>query len=182
LRRDLVAAAQGGDELAFAELIGQFGDRLYATAYHILRDTSRADDAAQQAMIDMWRKLPNLKNAESFPAWAYRILIRAAYAEAARHKRWVVRATRVRQSPLVQPDLAAGVVERDRLDRAIGDLPLDHRAVIVLKHYAGLSDSQISTALAIPEGTVRSRLHYATRSLRASLAIGDRLAVSATES
>lgn len=179
--RDLVIAAQRGDESAFTDLIKHLGDRLYATAHHILRDPGQADDAAQQAMIDIWRKLPTLKDPDAFPAWAYRILIRAAYAEAARRKRWVLRPVLVRQAHQVEPDPAGAIVERDRLDRALDTLKLDQRAVLVLKHYTGLTDSQIAGALAIPEGTVRSRLHYATRSLRATLAAGDRVTISAAQ-
>jgi len=48
-------------------------------------------------------------------------------------------------------------------------LPIDHRAVVVLKHYAGLSNAEIAEALDIPEGTVRSRLHYSLKILRAAL-------------
>jgi RNA polymerase sigma-70 factor, ECF subfamily len=46
---------------------------------------------------------------------------------------------------------------------------VDHRAVVVLKHYAGLSNPEIAEALDIPEGTVRSRLHYSLKTLRAAL-------------
>jgi RNA polymerase sigma-70 factor, ECF subfamily len=77
LDRELVARAQRGDEAAFAELVDRFGDRLYAVAHHILRDSGRADDAVQQAMIDIWRKLPTLRDPDRFAAWAYRIVARA---------------------------------------------------------------------------------------------------------
>jgi RNA polymerase sigma-70 factor (ECF subfamily) len=63
---------------------------------------------------------------------------------------------------------------RDQLDRAIGQLSPDHRAVVVLHHYAGLSLGEIASILGVPYGTVGSRLHHATRSLRAAIAAGDR--------
>lgn len=168
---DLVARAQRGDEAAFAELVGQVGDRLYAAAHHILRDTGRADDAAQQAMIEIWRNIPALKDPDRFMAWAYRIVVRAALAEATSHRRWTIRLNLASIVPTaaVTSDHADTVAARDELDRALDHLPADHRAVVVLKHFAGLSNPEIAAVLDIPEGTVRSRLHYAISSLRAFL-------------
>lgn len=169
MERDLVARAQRGDEPAFAELVERVGDRLYAVAHHILRDPGRADDAAQQAMIEIWRKLPSLKDPDRFLAWAHRIVVRAAYAEAASRRKWFVRLNIGAIEPMPATDHAGTLADRDELDRALGRLPIEHRAVVVLKHYAGLSNGEISDALGIAEGTVRSRLHYAASSLRAAM-------------
>ena len=167
--RELVERAQLGDESAYAALAVRIGDRLYAAAHHILRDTGRAEDATQQAMIDIWRMLPQLKDPDRFQAWAYRIVVRAAYAEAARQRLWGLRARAATADRTVAPDHAAAVADRDQLARGFQRLPVDHRAVVVLKHYAGLSNEEIAEALGIPEGTVRSRLHYSLRTLRAAL-------------
>lgn len=181
--RDLVARAQRGDEPAFTELVEHVGDRLYAVAHHMLRDTGRADDATQQAMIDVWRKLPTLKDPDRFLSWAYRILVRAALAESANRRRWLMRVTLAgaeRASDSL-PDHQRVFADRDELDRALGALRVDHRAVVVLKHFAGLSNVEIAEALGVPEGTVRSRLHYAMSSLRATLDAGGRLAAAQGE-
>jgi len=176
LDRELVERAQRGDESAFATLAVRISDRLYAMAHHILRDTDQADDAAQQAMIDIWRELPRLKDPDRFQAWAYRIVVRAAYAEARRMKRWTLRSFSLpvdlsggREPGDPVADHADRIADRDQLARGFLRLPIDHRAVVVLKHYAGLSNEEIAEALAIPEGTVRSRLHYSLRTLRAAL-------------
>lgn len=166
--RELVERAQLGDESAYAALAVRIGDRMYATAHHILRDTGRAEDAVQQAMIDIWRMLPQLKDPDRFQAWAYRIVVRAAYAEAGRRRLWGVRAA-VTPDRTFAPDHATRVADRDQLERGFQRLPVDHRAVVVLKHYAGLSNAEIAEALDIPEGTVRSRLHYSLKTLRAAL-------------
>lgn len=167
--RELVERAQQGDESAFAALAVRIGDRMYAVAHHILRDTGRAEDAAQQAIIDIWRHLPELQDLDRFQAWAYRIVVRAAYAEAKHQRLWTLKAMTTPVDRTTSPDHAGGVADRDQLERGFGRLPLDHRAVIVLKHYAGLSNEEIAEALNIPEGTVRSRLHYSIRTLRAAL-------------
>jgi RNA polymerase sigma-70 factor (ECF subfamily) len=169
LDRELVERAQQGDESAFGALAVRVGDRLYAIAHHILRDTARAEDAAQQAMIDIWRHLPELKDPDQFQAWAYRIVVRAAYAEARNQRSWTLKAASSPIDRATSPDHAGGVADRDQLERGFTRLPLDHRAVVVLKHYAGLSNEEIAAALDIPEGTVRSRLHYSIRTLRAAL-------------
>jgi RNA polymerase sigma-70 factor (ECF subfamily) len=169
LDRELVERAQQGDESAYAALAIRIADRMYAAAHHILRDTGRAEDAAQQAMIDIWRMLPQLKDPERFQAWAYRIVVRAAYAEAGRHRSWGLRSAPEVVDRSFSPDHASGVADRDQLERGFQRLPVDHRAVVVLKHYAGLSNPEIAEALDIPEGTVRSRLHYSLKTLRAAL-------------
>ena len=167
--RELVERAQQGDESAYAALALRISDRLYATAHHVLRDTGRAEDAAQQAMIDIWRMLPQLKDPDRFEAWAYRIVVRAAYAEAGGQRSWGLRAAAVTADRTFAPDHTSRVADRDQLERGFQRLPVDHRAVVVLKHYAGFSNPEIAEALDIPEGTVRSRLHYSLKTLRAAL-------------
>ena len=167
--REPVERAQLGDESAFAALAVRIGDRMYAAAHHILCDAGRAEDATQQAMIDIWRMLPQLKDPDRFQAWAYRILMRAAYAEARRRRSWGLREAAATGDYSFSPDHASRVADRDQLERGFQRLPVDHRAVVVLKHYAGLSNPEIAEALDIPEGTVRSRLHYSLKTLRAAL-------------
>jgi RNA polymerase sigma-70 factor (ECF subfamily) len=169
LDRELVERAQQGDESAYAALAVRIADRMYAAAHHILRDTGRAEDAAQQAMIDIWRMLPQLKDPDRFQPWAYRIVVRAAYAEARRQRHWGLRSAAVPMDRSFAPDHTAGVADRDQLERGFRRLPLEHRVVVVLKHFAGLSNEEIAEALDIPEGTVRSRLHYSLKTLRAAL-------------
>ena len=96
--RELVERAQRGDESAFAALAVRIADSMYATAHHIIRDTGRAEDAAQQALIDIWRHLPELKDPDRFQACAYRIVVRAAYAEARHRRLWNLRGSSILQS------------------------------------------------------------------------------------
>lgn len=165
--RDLVVRAQRGEEAAFAALLTEVADRLHATACHIVRDGDVAADAVQQAMIEMWRKIGNLREPERFLPWACRIVVRSAYAEAERYRG---RRGRVEpQSVVTIVDESPTIDDRDELDRALGRLSDEHRAALVLKHYAGLSNLEIAEALAIPEGTVRSRLFHGLAALRAAL-------------
>jgi len=165
----LVVRAQSGDQQAFASLAMAVGDRLHAVAHRILRDTDLAEDATQQALLSVWRDLPQLRDPARFDAWSYRLLVRACYAEARRTHRW---APNLRLLPTDEPmasDSLGAVVDRDQLERGFRRLSIDHRAVVVLHHYLDLPLPEVAEALGVPEGTVRSRLHHAMRGLRAAL-------------
>jgi RNA polymerase sigma-70 factor (ECF subfamily) len=164
--RVLVEQARKGDRDAFASLVHQVSDSLFAVAYRILRDVGLAEDALQNALIASWRQLPHLRDTDRFEAWIHRILVHACYAESRRGRQF---ATNVRMLDLIgstTPDGSRALADRDELDRAFRQIPLDQRAVFVLHHYLGLPLVEVAETLGIPAGTARSRLHYATRSLR----------------
>lgn len=166
--RDLVERARSGDQQAFADLVHQVSDTLFGIARRILRDPGLAEDVLQAALVTIWRKLPHLREVDHFDAWAFRILVHACYADAPRNRRW---ATTVRVLPLERADPAdafRAIDDRDELERAFRALPLDQRAVFVLHHHVGLPLVAVAETLGIPDGTARSRLHYATRALRAA--------------
>jgi RNA polymerase sigma-70 factor (ECF subfamily) len=165
---ELVRRAQRGDEEAFSALVPAAADRLLGVAYRILRDAALAEDATQQALLQAWRGLPKLRDVARFEAWTYRLVVHACYAEARRRRVWsgirplLAREERAR-------DETAEVVNRDLIDRGFRQLSTQHRAVLVLYHYVGLPHSEIAALLDLPVGTVRSRLHYASRALRAAI-------------
>lgn len=117
---ELVERARHGDRDAFATLVQQTGDRMYAIATRILRDADLAEDALQGALIAAWRNLPTLRDPARFEAWLRKLLVHACYAEARRRRTW---ATNIRVLPVdgpVGPDGLFSIVERDALDRAFG--------------------------------------------------------------
>ncbi len=89
--RDLVERARAGDRDAFAHLVHQVSDRLYAVAFRILRDTGLAEDALQNALVTAWRQIPHLRDADRFDAWIHRVLVNSCYVEARRTRQWNVR-------------------------------------------------------------------------------------------
>jgi RNA polymerase sigma-70 factor (ECF subfamily) len=175
--RDLVEQAQQGDREAFAILARTNGDRLFALAHRILRDIDRAEDAVQQTLVIAWRQLPQLREADRFDAWLHRILVHSCYAEATRARRWSAN-IRVLSSEPSSPS-ETSVEDRDQIERGFRRLPPEQRAVLALHHYIGLSLLEIAETLGIPDGTARSRLHYAHRAMRAVLEADDRPAGSA---
>ena len=167
--RDLVVQAQNGDRDAFAALVHMTSDRMYALAARILRDNDLAEDALQGALITVWRQLPTLRDPDRFEAWVRKLVVHACYAEARRRNVW---AANVRMLPVDGPagsDEIVSVADRDVLDRAFRRLTVEQRAVFVLHHHLGLPLVEIAETLGVPPGTARSRLHYATRALRAAI-------------
>jgi len=158
-----------GDREAFGVLAVHTSDRLYAIATRILRDSELAEDALQGALLTAWRQLPTLRDPDRFDAWVRRLLVHACYAEARRRRSW---AANVRVLPVdgpAAPDMLVSVADRDALDRAFRRLTIEQRAVFVLHHHVGLQLVEIAETLGVPAGTARSRLHYATRALRAAV-------------
>jgi RNA polymerase sigma-70 factor (ECF subfamily) len=168
---DLVQRAMRGDRDAFSQIAADSVDRCYGLAYRILRDSHRAQDATQQALFGAWRDLPALKAPERFEAWLYRLVVNACYSEARSHRRWNarVRLLTTVTSANESDDVARSFARRDELEDAFRKLSPERRAVVVLHHYLGYSLTQIARTLGIPEGTARSRLHYAVRQLRIAL-------------
>ena len=169
MQADLVHRAVLGDRDAFASLAEAAVDRCYAIAFRILRDPQRAQDATQQALIGAWRDLPSLREADRFEAWLYRLVVHACYAEGRRNRRWTGTIGLIPTDRSTSPDPASSIVDRDELERGFRRLSPEHRAVIVLHHYAGYPLTEIALTLGVPVGTVRSRLHYATGQLRAAI-------------
>jgi len=92
--------------------------------------------------------------------------VHACYAEARRGRQFAANVRVLDLLGSATPDGSRAVADRDELDRAFRQIPLDQRAVFVLHHYIGLPLVEVAETLGIPAGTARSRLHYATRSLR----------------
>ena len=164
-----VALARAGDDVAFTQLVDLHGGRCYGIAYRILRDPERAEDAVQQAFLLAWRELPRLRDAERFEVWLYRLLVNACYEEIRRNRRWTVNVRALPVEGLPDIDDMVSVEHRIALERAFATLSPDHRIVAVLHHHAGIPLAVIAETTGIPLGTVKSRLHYATRILRGAL-------------
>jgi RNA polymerase sigma-70 factor (ECF subfamily) len=178
--RTLVERAMHGDEEAFDMLVGRIGDGLHSVARRILRDTTLAQDATQQALLDAWRHLPQLRDPDNFEAWIYRLLVNACYAEGRRERR---QRGNLRLLPHDEPmvaDSASSIANRDQLDHAFRRLSVEHRTVVVLVHYLGQSHAEAAKTMGTPVGTARSRLHYALEHLRAAIEADTRVVTRGT--
>ena len=178
--RELVELAQQGDREAYDALARAMATRLYRVAQRIVRDLDAAQDATQLALVAIWRELPRLRDPDKFEAWTYQLVVRYCLMELrARRRRLAVvshRGFEGREGPPEpsRPDHSRSVADRDELERAFRLLTKEQRAVVVLRHYVGLSVAESAEVLGVPTGTAASRLHYATRALRAALDANDR--------
>jgi RNA polymerase sigma-70 factor, ECF subfamily len=166
--QDLVEQASRGDRDAFAALASASVDRMFAIARRILQDHDRAQDAVQSALLGAWRDLPSLRDPTRFQPWLHRLLVRACYEEARKQRAFRVAVRVVRLEPAI-PDPTSWLADRDQLEHAFRRLNVEQRAVVVLHFYVGLTLKEVSEVLVIPDGTARSRLHYALRILRAAI-------------
>jgi RNA polymerase sigma-70 factor (ECF subfamily) len=167
-RTDLVVRASEGDQDAFDILVATLIDRLYRVAGLILRDVDGAEDAVQEALVRCWRDLPRLREPDRFDAWLNRILVNAVTDEARRRRRFASGVTALRLEPS-QADGTGRVADRDELARVFDRLSLEHRTIVVLHHYLGLTVEEAAATIGVPVGTAKSRLHYAIEALRAAL-------------
>lgn len=168
----LVERTRNGDVDAFVELIARREKSMVRIADAILGNEADSADALQDALESTWRQLPSLRDVSRFDAWFDRILVNACRLVLRRRSR-----LRVRQIPLNdevgavgdRPSLEDRVAGRAALDGAFARLDADDRAILVLHHLEGRPIQNIADVLAIPPGTVKSRLHTARRALERSL-------------
>jgi RNA polymerase sigma-70 factor, ECF subfamily len=169
MEASLVERAMRGDAVAFDALIERHGDHLHSVARRILRDPYLAEDAAQRALLDAWRYLPTLRDPDRFEAWLHRLIVHACHAEARRERRHRTNVPLLAIDDPVESDPASTIATRQQLDLAFRRLGVEHRTVVVLIHYVGMSAIEAAAAMDTPVGTVRSRLHYALKHLRAAI-------------
>jgi RNA polymerase sigma-70 factor (ECF subfamily) len=177
--RALVEAAQRGDHDAFEALAIGSGDRLFAIARLILRDTHMAEDAVQDTLVHAWRDLPRLRDPERFDAWLHRLLVNACNDQGRLRRRWSAEIRVVHAEP-ASDDASGSMADRDQLERGFRRLKPEQRAVVVLHFYQGLTAPEVADMLGIPLGTAKSRLHYATETLRAAQEADARGSIAAT--
>lgn len=170
----LVVAAQRGDKDAFAALYRVRSGAIGRYVMAILREPEAAADAVAETFLHAWRDLPQLRSPERFDAWLLRIAHRRAL-DALRDRR---------RAPGMPPDIGdvkdedpraspSAVLEsefdRDRVRLALLDLAETHRAVLVLRHFHGLSYREIAAQLGKSEEAVRQIGSRAARALRERL-------------
>lgn len=163
--RELVLAAQSGNEEAFAELVRAHERRAYAVARSIVLTHEDAEDAVQEGFLHAYRALYRFLPDQAFGAWLHRIVANAALDITRRRK---VRDAEALNEAIASPfrDPAEASELRRRLEGALGSLSGRQRSVIVLHDIEGYKHSEIGRMLGIPEGTARSDLHHARARLR----------------
>jgi RNA polymerase sigma-70 factor (ECF subfamily) len=168
---DLVRQSLDGDGDAFGALVDRYGLAARRVARSVLGPGDDADDAVQDGMIAAWRALDRFDPARAFRPWLMRIVANASLDLLRRRK--VRRAVAVPETVVsggIPPDrMAEGALVRDRLKDALLELPERQRIAVVLFDAEGYSHAEIAGILGVPEGTVRSYVFHARRTLRGAL-------------
>jgi RNA polymerase sigma-70 factor (ECF subfamily) len=178
----LIQNAQEGDLEAFNRLVLAYQDALFNTALRILGDEDMAADATQEAFVSAFRAIKSFRGG-SFKAWLLRTVTNACYDELRRLKRRPTTPLEPERedgdeidSPrwLADPSLSPEQeLEADELEHAIQHclqaLPVEFRSVVVLADIQGLDYKEVSTAIRVPLGTIKSRLARARLRLRECL-------------
>jgi RNA polymerase sigma factor (sigma-70 family) len=153
-------------EAAFDRLTQARLERAYRLASMLLRDSIEAEDAVHDAAVRAWLRWDDLRNRESFEPWFDRIVVSCCRDRMRRRRADRLGPSDEFSTAADEPERVA--TERDALRRALAALDTDHRIVVVLRFVEDLSVPSIAERTGEREGTVKSRLHYALRELRAA--------------
>ena len=165
----LIARAQSGDLDAYSELVGRFQDMAVGYAYSVLGDFHLAEDAAQEAFIEAYLNLSQLREPAAFSGWFRQIVFRRCNR--------ITRRKRIPNVPLdAEYEIASPepgpdeLVERQEVKsavrQAIQALPDHEREATALFYIDGYSQNEIGDFLEVPAKTIKSRLHTARNRLR----------------
>ena len=172
---DLIARAVAGDRLAARALYDAHVDRVHRLAWRLTGDVQLAEEVVQDTFVRALAHLDRFRGDCAFATWLHRIA-----ASVASNARRSARRHDAREAPIEHADDAPAGVEphegervdpilRERLHRAIDELPEMFRTLVVMHELEGYSHVEIAEALGIPVGTCRSRLFLARARLRAAL-------------
>jgi RNA polymerase sigma-70 factor (ECF subfamily) len=157
----LVMDAQDGDAGAMEKLVSRWQKRLWQHAFRLTDDAQAAWDVTQQSWLGIIKGLPKLDDPANFRAWAYRITTNKAID-------WIKKSKKAKHVGL---DEVQDKQQEDKkysdIKELLGKLDLEKRTVLSLYYFEQLSISDISAALNIPKGTIKSRLHSARKELKA---------------
>lgn len=179
LESGLVARCLQGDGVAFSRLVALHEGMVVNLSLRLLGDREEARDLAQDVFLQVYRTLGRFQGRSSLKTWIYRITVN----QCRNRQRWWRRRRRDRAVPLEalkpadearlaaqeQPVPFEYVARREtarRVQAALLRLSFDHRSILVLREVEGMSCDEIASTLALPEGTVKSRLARARGQLR----------------
>ncbi|HWB08650.1 MAG TPA: sigma-70 family RNA polymerase sigma factor [Pirellulales bacterium] len=165
---ELVELVQGGDRSAFAELVGRYERAVWARAWHVIGDYHASQDAVQDAFLEAFRRLGQLRRPASFGLWLMRIVEHEAIRTARLQRRTneIDEAVADSASDGRDPDLTD---EAARLVAKVGRLPDHERTVVALRYFQGHSVAEIARLTARPVGTVTKQLSRALERLKSVL-------------
>jgi RNA polymerase sigma-70 factor (ECF subfamily) len=163
---ELARAALEGERRAFDELVERYESRIYNLALRVTGNSADALDAAQATFLKAYLGLHRFDTGRSFFSWIYRIGMNESLDTLRQHRRFTELDPEWASTASTPEQESAGHEAGREIHRAVHDLPPEQRAVIVLRHFQGLSYQEMSEVIGVPVKTVKSRLFEARSTLR----------------
>lgn len=174
---EIIDLARGGDSRAFEQIVSEYQNRVFSTAYRICGSREDALDLSQEVFLRVFSSLSSYKGEATFSTWLYRVCVNLCIDYGRKNKKHPLSLTLETTDEGAQeyeiPDVSAdphGLLEqkqtREQIQRAMLELSEDHRVILVLREIDGLSYDAIAGVLNLETGTVRSRIARARLSLR----------------
>ena len=176
---ELIATFQNGNEQAYIELVRRYRNRLMTFVFRFLGDMDLSEDIVQDTMVKVYTHKHYYKEIAKFSTWIYTIAGNFAKTELRKRKRRKVtllsqmntddRKYEIPSTELKSEDIVQGEYAERDIQKAILQLPLHFRTVVILRDIQELSYEEISKIVNVPLGTVKSRINRARLQLQQAL-------------
>jgi RNA polymerase sigma-70 factor (ECF subfamily) len=170
--RQLLQRIGRGDRQALTELYARHRQMLFHYLLHLTPDRGLAEELLQDTLVAVWKSAASFEGRSSVTTWLIGVTRRQAHNTLRRRGVELVDLTEVETMPASEPepeDALLATMAREQVAEALGCLGPLHREVLMLAFVQELSYAEIAAALGVPIGTVKSRLSYAKRTLKAAL-------------
>lgn len=164
----LIRRCQNGDKEAFRVLVEQYSSVLFGTAYLMTRDRSMAEDAVQDALIQMWKHLPSMRQHDSLKAWLVRIVVNEVKQQLRKKRLSTVSLEQASEVEDGAEETETALIrdeEQHHLKQALEMLPSQQREAVVLRYFSDLTVPEVAAVMGQREGTIKSRLSRALERL-----------------
>lgn len=167
----LMLRLKDGDRQAFNALVDRYRDRIVSYAYRMMGNAELAQDVAQETFVRVYKGANTFRDDGRFSPWVYKIANNVCLSERSRRAKEALNVDYdgledTQDSGVVVEDQVMSTLTGERLRCAIAQLTTQHKTVLMMHIYQGLTYVEIGEALGVPTGTVKSRLFYAIRKLR----------------
>ena len=167
----LMLRLKAGDKQAFNALVDRYRDRIASYACRMVGSAELAQDVAQETFVRVYKSAATFRDDGRFSPWLYKIASNVCLSERSKRAKEALNVDYdtledTHDSGEFVEDQVLASLTAERLSRGIAKLTAQHKTVLVMHVYQGLTYVEIGEALGIPTGTVKSRLFYAIRKLR----------------
>lgn len=170
--QQLILQVKEGNEGAFRVLVERYMKQTYNVAYGFVNNHDDAEDVAQEAFVRAYQSIGSFRGEAGFGTWLYRIVTNLSLNRVRQKRTSAQREVRLddsgRGGPASLPD--DGVDVRPHIERTLHELPTLQRAVVILRHFNGMSTKQVSSILRCSEGTVKTHLHRGLKKMKVKMA------------